>query len=200
VAGTGDATADYGTLLGDGVHLVVDSATRIDTADRKVLLESGYTLNYDYLIYAVGSTAAVPAGIPGATEFAYPLAEFEPAQQLRDSLDKIDQDAWVTVVGGGLTGIEVAAELAEQGRKVALVCGGRLAPSFEEPARRWVAKWLATNGVAVLEADVVVEVRPDAVVFADGAVRPSAVTIWAGGSVCPSWRPAVACAPTRSAG
>ena len=181
VAGTGDATADYGTLLGDGVQLVVDSATRIDTADRKVLLESGYTLNYDYLIYAVGSTAAVPAGIPGATEFAYPLAEFEPAQQLRDSLDKIDQDAWVTVVGGGLTGIEVAAELAEQGRKVALVCGGRLAPSFEEPARRWVAKWLATNGVAVLEADVVVEVRPDAVVFADGAVRPSAVTIWAGG-------------------
>ena len=61
VAGTGDATADYGTLLGDGVQLVVDSATRIDTADRKVLLASGYTLNYDYLIYAVGSTAAVPA-------------------------------------------------------------------------------------------------------------------------------------------
>jgi len=33
----------------------------------------------------------------------------------------------------------------------------------------------------VLEADVVVEVRPDAVVFADGAVRPSAVTIWTAG-------------------
>ena len=30
-AGTGDATADYGTLLGDGVHLVVGSATRVDT-------------------------------------------------------------------------------------------------------------------------------------------------------------------------
>ena len=36
-------------------------------------------------------------------------------------------------------------------------------------------------GVAVLEDDVVAEVRPDAVVFADGAVRPSAVTIWTAG-------------------
>ncbi len=33
VAGTGDATADYGTLIGDGVQLVVDSATRIDATD-----------------------------------------------------------------------------------------------------------------------------------------------------------------------
>ncbi|MFI7636151.1 FAD-dependent oxidoreductase [Nonomuraea sp. NPDC049400] len=34
VARTGDATIDYGTLLGEGIQLVVDSATRIDTAAR----------------------------------------------------------------------------------------------------------------------------------------------------------------------
>jgi NADH dehydrogenase len=39
--------------------------------------------------------------------------------------------------------------------------------------------------VTVLEADVVTEVRPDAVVFADGAVRPSAVTIWTAGFSVP---------------
>jgi NADH:ubiquinone reductase (H+-translocating) len=89
--------------------------------------------------------------------------------------------AWITVVGAGLTGIEMAAELAEQGRTVMLVCGGRLAPSFAEPARRSIAKWLDRHGVGVLESDVVAEVRQDAVVFSDGAVRPSAVTIWAGG-------------------
>jgi NADH:ubiquinone reductase (H+-translocating) len=181
VAGTGDATVDYGTLLGDGVRLVVDSATRIDTDARKVVLESGYSLDYDYVIYAAGSTAAAPTGIPGATEFAYPVAEFEPAQRLRAAIDELPPQAWITIIGGGLTGIEVAAELAEQDRPVTLVCGGRLAPSFGEPARRSVAKWLDKHGVAVLESDVVVEVRPDAVVLADGAVHPSAVTIWAGG-------------------
>jgi NADH:quinone reductase (non-electrogenic) len=181
VAGTGDATADYGTVLGDGVQLVVDNATRIDTAARKVNLESGRALDYDYVIYAVGSTAAVPASVPGAAEFAYPLAEFEPAQRLRGAIEAAHPDAQITVVGAGLTGIEVAAELAEQGRRVTLICGGRLAPTFAEPARRSVAKWMARNGVTVLEPHAVVEVRPDAVVLAGGTIRPSAVTVWAAG-------------------
>ena len=47
VAGTRDATVDYGTLLGEGVQLIVDSATHIDTAARKVRLASGGALDYD---------------------------------------------------------------------------------------------------------------------------------------------------------
>jgi NADH dehydrogenase len=181
VAGTGDATADYGTLLGAGIRLVVDTATRIDSSTRTVQLASGSALDYDYVIYAVGSTGALPATVPGAPEFAYSVAEFERALQLRDVLDNLDADSPVTVVGGGLTGIEAATELAEQGRNVTLVCGGLLGPSLSGPGRRSVAKVLAKLRVAVLETDVVTEVRPDAVVFADGAVRPSAVTIWAAG-------------------
>jgi NADH dehydrogenase len=182
VAGNYEATADYGTLLGEGIKLVVDSATRIDTTTRTVEFASGRrALHYDYVIYAVGSTGATPASVPGAAEFAYPIGEFELAQRLRDTLDDLHPDAPVTVVGAGLTGIETASELAEQGRKVTLVCGGQLGPSLSEPGRRSMAKWFARHGVAVLEADVVAEVRPDAVVFADGAVRPSAITIWTAG-------------------
>ena len=153
VAGNYDATVDYGTLLGEGIRLVVDSATRIDTATRTVQLASGRALDYDYVIYAVGSTGAVPASVPGAAEFAYPIAELELAQRLRDAMDELHPDAPVTVVGAGLTGIETASELAEQGRKVTLVCGGQLAPSLSEPGRRSIANWLKRNGVAVLEDD-----------------------------------------------
>jgi NADH:ubiquinone reductase (H+-translocating) len=181
VAGTGDATIDYSTLLGEGVRLVVDSATSIDIAARTVRLASGRGLDYDHVIYAVGSTVAIPSSVPGVAEFAYPIAEFEAAQRLRARLDGVCLDAPVTVVGGGPTGVETAAELAEQGRTVTLVCGGTLAPSLSAPGRRYVAKWLSRHGVTVLEGDVVTEVRPDAVVFADGAVRPSALTIWTTG-------------------
>jgi NADH:quinone reductase (non-electrogenic) len=181
VAGTADATADYGSLLGEGIQLVVDTATRIETVSRKLHLASGRALDYDYLIYAVGSTGAVPASVPGAAEFAYPIAEFEYAQRLHAAIDELHPDAPVTVVGAGLTGIETATELAEQGRKVTLVCGGQLGPSLSAPGRRSVAKAMAKLRIAVLQSDVVTEVRPDAVVFADGAVRPSALTIWTAG-------------------
>jgi NADH:ubiquinone reductase (H+-translocating) len=181
VAGNYDATVDYGTLLGDGIKLVVDSATRIDTAARQIALASGRALDYDYVIYAIGSTGAVPASVPGAAEFAYAIAELELAQRLHEALDVMQPGAPVIVVGAGLTGIETATELAEQGHNVTLVCGGQLGPYLSEPGRRSVAKVLRKLRIDVLEADVVTEVRQGAVVFADGTVRPSAVTIWTAG-------------------
>ncbi|ETK35302.1 NAD(P)/FAD-dependent oxidoreductase [Microbispora sp. ATCC PTA-5024] len=181
VAGTGEATVDYGTLLGGGIRLLVDSATRIDAATRTVRLASGRALDYDYVVYAVGSTGTTPSSVPGAAEFAFHVAELESAQRLRARLEELPPDAPVTVVGAGLTGIETAAELAERGRGVTLVCGGVLAPSVSAPGRRYVARWLSRHGVAVIEANDVTEVRPDAVVLADGALCASALTIWAAG-------------------
>jgi NADH dehydrogenase len=181
VAGTGTATVDYGTLLGEGIRLVVDSAARIDAAGRKVVLASGAALDYDYAVYAVGSTGVTPAAVPGAAQHAHHVTGLEQAQRLRDALEELDPYAPVTVVGGGLTGIETAAELAEQGRRVILVCGGTLAPALSDPARRSIAAWLARNGVDVVETAVVAEVRPDSVVLDDGVVLAGAVTVWTAG-------------------
>ena len=180
VADSGTATIDYGTLLGDGIRLVVDGADRIDTADRRVQLTSGAVLPYDYLIYAVGSTGAMPA-VRGAAEFAYSVADLESAQRLRHALADLPPDAPVAVVGGGLTGIETASELAQKGRPVTLVCGGVLGPSLSTRGRRSVSNQLRGLGVDVLERDTVSEVRWDAVVLSDGAVVPSAATAWTAG-------------------
>jgi NADH dehydrogenase len=180
-ARSGTAAVDYGTLLGEGIRLVVDSAERINSADRQIELASSFVLDYDYLIYAVGSTGAVPPAVPGAVEFAYPIAELEHAERLRGALDELHPGAPVTVVGAGLTGIETASELAGQGRRVSLVCGGVLGPSLSPTGRRSVAKWLRRLGVDVLEMAVVGEVRPEAVVLADGALLSSAVTVWTAG-------------------
>jgi NADH:ubiquinone reductase (H+-translocating) len=180
-AGSGSAAVDYRTLLGEGVRLLVDNAERIDTAAATVELTSGAVLDYDYLIYAVGSTGVVPAAVPGAVEFAYPIAEFEQAERLRGALDELHPAAPITVVGAGLTGIETASELAEQGRTVSLICGGTLGPSLSRPGRRSVAKWLRRLGVDVLETASVDRVHPDGVVLDDGAVLRSAVTVWTAG-------------------
>jgi NADH:ubiquinone reductase (H+-translocating) len=172
-----DAVEDYATILNDTVRLVVDSAERIDVAGRRVDLASGDALTYDYLVYAVGSTGTVPAGVPGAAEFAYPLSELEQAQRLRARLADVPLNAPIVVVGGGLTGIEAAAEFAESGRPVTLV--GTLGPSLSKPGRRSVAKQLRTLGVTVVE-DVVTAVTADAVVVG-GRTLPSVVTVWTAG-------------------
>ncbi|MBF6338642.1 FAD-dependent oxidoreductase [Nocardia abscessus] len=182
VGGTHDAVVDYTEVLAAGVQLVVDSARRIDAAGRSVCLAEGGTIGYDHLIYAVGSGCA-DSQVPGADEFAYPIATLEAAQRLRSALFDTPMSAAVTVVGGGPTGIETAAELAEQGRTVTLVCGGLLGPYLHPKARRTARKYLAELGVSVLEgADTsVTAVRKDAVELRDGRTVPSRVTIWSVG-------------------
>jgi NADH:ubiquinone reductase (H+-translocating) len=185
VADTGAATADYGTLLGDRIRLVVDTVERIDAGARRLALASDNMLDYDYLIYAVGSTGAMPLTVPGAAEFAYSIADLESAQRLRYALADLPLNASVTVVGAGLTGIETASELAEGGRPVTLVCGGILGPSLSNRGRRSVAKRLRKLGVRVLEPVAASQVRRDAVVLTDGAVLPSAATVWTAGFAVP---------------
>lgn len=185
VADTGTATADYATLLGEGIQLVVDAVDRIDATARRLVLTSGAELDYDYLIYAVGSTGAMPHSVPGATEFAYGICDLESAQRLHYALTDLPLGAPVTVVGGGLTGIETASELAERGRPVTLVCGGPLGASLSKRGRRSVRKQLRARGVVVAEFVTATEVRWDSVVLSDGAVLPSMATVWTAGFAVP---------------
>ncbi|TMR41108.1 NAD(P)/FAD-dependent oxidoreductase [Actinomadura geliboluensis] len=182
VGGTGSAVVDYREVLAEGVRLVVDSVTRIDAAGRGVELASGGAVGYDYLVYAAGS-GSTDSQVPGAAEFAYPIAGLEEAQRLLPVLDAAPASAAVTVVGAGPAGIETAAELAEQGRDVTLVCGGVLGPYLHPRGRRSVAGRLAELGVTVVEGPgtTVTAVTSDAVRLADGRELPSTVTIWAAG-------------------
>ncbi|MEU3459195.1 FAD-dependent oxidoreductase [Streptomyces sp. NPDC006733] len=182
VGGSNDAVIAYTDVLREGTGLVVDSATRIDAPARSVALASGGTVGYDYLVYAVGSGSADPRVI-GAPEFAYPIASLEEAQRLRPVLDAAPAAAAVTVVGAGPTGIETAAELAEAGRAVTLVCGGVLGPYLHRRGRRAVAKRLAHLGVTVVDGPgtKVTAVARASVRLGDGRELPSAVTIWTAG-------------------
>ena len=186
IAGSDDAVVDYGELLADGVRLEVATVERIDAAGRRLLLAGGGTLAYDYLVYAVGSTSAAPQ-VPGATEHAYPLASLEEADRLAPALAAAGAGARVTVVGAGPSGIEVASELAEQGRAVTLVCGDLLGPYLHPNGRRAVAAALARLGVEVVAGPgaTVTAVTADAVQLADGRDLPSDVTIWTVGFAVP---------------
>ncbi len=181
-AGSGDAVVEYRGILGPGVTLVTDLATRIDTGARQVHIRDGAPLPYDYLIYAVGSDSGSPT-VTGAVEFAYPVTTLEEAARLRVALTAVPADSPVCVVGAGPTGIETAAELAEQRRAVTLVCGRVLGPYLSGSGRRAAARRLRRLGVRIVEGPgaTVVAVTSDAVDLADHTRLRSAVTIWTAG-------------------
>ncbi|MGH3659591.1 MAG: FAD-dependent oxidoreductase, partial [Micromonosporaceae bacterium] len=100
-------------LAGTGIELVVARVGAIDTGARNVRLDAApHTIAFDTLVYALGSDADVDS-VPGVRAHAYTLASAGQARRLHTHLTGIARGQTVAVVGGGLTGMEAATELAE---------------------------------------------------------------------------------------
>ncbi|WP_433264142.1 NAD(P)/FAD-dependent oxidoreductase [Actinosynnema sp. CS-041913] len=165
-------------LRGTGVELVVDRVTAIDPETRKIELTAG-ALAYDRLIYALGSHADLDS-TPGVRDHAHSVATREDAERLRDALAHART---VAVVGGGLTGIEAAAELAESHPRltVVLVTGGVLGAALSAKARRYLRTTFARLGVAIREDAHVTSVDATGVRLADGSRVDADTVVWTAG-------------------
>jgi NADH dehydrogenase len=161
------------------VRFVTGRAVAIDAGGRKVELADGTHLPYDTLVYALGSRSDV-GSVPGAEAHAYPLAEADDAFRLRDRLAVA---ATVAVVGGGLTGLETAAELAETrpGLTVRLLTREALGAALSERGRRHLRRVFTRLGVEVRDEAEVTEVRDDGVLLADGGRVAADTVIWTTG-------------------
>ncbi|GAA3488282.1 NAD(P)/FAD-dependent oxidoreductase [Streptomyces cremeus] len=153
-------------------------ATDLDPAARTVTLDTGLVLPYDRLVYALGSTTRLPAA---HTERLF-TAESAPALHKR----LLDGPGRLAVVGGGLTGIETAAEIAERcGRdwQVRLLTSGGLAPGVSAKGRAHLHATLAALGVRVTEGARVDDpdaVDADVVVWSASMVPGTALAARAG--------------------
>jgi NADH:ubiquinone reductase (H+-translocating) len=188
-----------------GVRFRRGQLTAIDTTTRTITLADGGRLGYDYLIIGTGVSAAY-FGIEGADKYTRALYTRRDAITLRDhlmeGLERLSiadqaQDAYLTVVGGGATGVEIAGTLAEL-RNIALAAafpeidsarvhirlvelGDHLLEPFSPRLRDYAYQQLKDRGIDVHLNTGIREVTADSVIINDGQVLHSDLTIWAAG-------------------
>ena len=97
-----------------GVRRLEGTVTGIDVANRLVTYEMAgarQQIGYDRLVFALGSRLARPP-IPGLAEHGFDVDTYGAAMRLNEHIAGLGSGASnVLVVGGGLTGIEAAAEM-----------------------------------------------------------------------------------------
>ncbi|MFF2537772.1 NAD(P)/FAD-dependent oxidoreductase [Streptomyces cyaneofuscatus] len=173
-------------FAGTGVRLRLARVTAVD-ADRKSVTitatdaTAGEELTYDTLVYALGS-AWNTHDVPGTTEHAHDIAGRPGALRLRERLAALGAGQPVVVVGGGLTGLEAATEIAEArpDLNVALAARAALGDWLSPRGRRHLRKVCDRLGITVHEHTTVSAVAADHVTTAAGDI-PSSVTVWTTG-------------------
>lgn len=166
---------------GAGVDFVRGWVTAIDANVRTVRLDDERTLRYDKLVYALGSRADT-AAVPGAEEHGYTLDNRQDAQSLAERLRALDGGT-VVVGGGGLTGVESAAEIAEQHPRLQVVLLSREEPAamMGPKARAYLLAALDRLGVQVRSGAEIAKVLPGGVELVGGEHVPAEAVLWTSG-------------------
>ena len=199
----------------------------LDRARRVVMLEPTYDeteheeliprreIPYDTLVIAVGSRTN-DFGTPGARENAISLDTPEDAEHfhrrlvnacIRANAQKTPlapEQLHVAIVGGGATGVELAAELHKTTRELVaygfehidperdvrmtiVEAGPRILPVLPDRVALAAQGLLVGLKVDVLTGEKVTEIRPGGVVTASGRVVPAELTVWAAGIKAPDF-------------
>jgi len=193
-----------GALRKTSVKFRMASPIGIDHQTKEVKLDSSENLKFDHLIVALGSVTA-DLGIAGVKEFSLGMKSVSEALTIRAEIMRRFEDLcrledgskfFVTVIGGGPTGVEMAGAISELIRgplkldqetvakniQVTLVeAGPRLLPPFAPSLSARTKKDLEKLDVQVLLNSAVKELLDGKVILKDGTELPSQITIWAAG-------------------
>ncbi|WP_332855712.1 NAD(P)/FAD-dependent oxidoreductase [Duganella sp. S19_KUP01_CR8] len=169
-------------------------------------------IGYDSLVLAIGSTSNY-FGVPGAAEHTISLNATEDAERFRLTLLKLLTQAElqkstrpeagvdIVIIGGGATGVELAAELreasgvyaaygfrqlrAERDVRITLLEGApRILAPLPEKVSAAALELLHQRAIQVVTATRVTAIAADAVTAGD-VVYPAQLVVWAAGIKAP---------------
>ena len=176
--------------------------TDVDREARTVSLADGDDLDYDYCVVALGAETAF-YDIPGVEDHATPLKRLEHAAEIRREFEAVidqlghddpvadeERSGTVVVGGAGLSGVQVAGELAAMARErevagsvevVLLEQLDSVAPSFPKNFRRTARELLDEQGIDVRTGTTVTAADDTTISIEDDADIDYDQFVWTGG-------------------
>jgi NADH dehydrogenase len=184
-------------------HFKRGTVSSIDTNSQEVHLEGGDTVEYDYLLVALGFEVET-FGVPGVKENAFAIRSFRSTKAIYHqilkqlTLYKEDQDPSrlnFVVAGGGFTGIEVLGELAEGLPKIckeynvpfekvkifAVEAAPSIIPFFPKESIQYTMEVLEKHHIIVMTGKKILECTPEKIVLENNVEIPTRTLIWSCG-------------------
>ena len=146
--------------------IIVGSVERI--SDKKVFLSDGKKRDYDYLIIASGSSYAFPI----KEENVFFAKRFK---HLLEAYEKIKKSQKIAIVGGGIVGVELAAELATyyKNKEIFLVHShSRLMERNNPKTGDYARNFLEKRGVKIIFNEKIIKTNQKRLIGKSGKTYP----------------------------
>lgn len=193
-------------LYGTAIKLCQDKATAIDLYNRQVKLANHPTLNYDYLVLAVGTENRF-AEIKGLQEYALTFRSVEDYELLNQKLHLLEtsgrQKIRVTVIGGGANGVELACKLGDRlenkGQIYLIQRSGEILKGFPSGLVKSAQKSLGDRAVQIYYDTEVEEILATEIKLSkneQSITLPTDIVIWATGNQCLNFLQKLPCEKT----
>jgi len=186
-------------LVASPGRFIQDYVTAIHPADQQVELKVHGRLGYDLLVFALGSEPEY-FGIPGVGEHALTVGTPQAAREVRERVADLAargdrtasaippggvHPAHVMVVGGGLTGVELVAELADEYpgrlRLTLLEAMPEIMAGFPDELVGLSRQVLEQKGIRIITGNPIIAVDEATVHLEKGDQIAYDLLIWAGG-------------------
>lgn len=154
----------------------------IDLESRIITMEPDETVSYDILAIALGCTDNYH-NIPGADQYTCSIQTFAGTRETYQRLNDVKPYGTINIVGGGLSGVELAAELRESRPDLNIAIldrGERVLSAFPAKLSQYVEEWFHHHQVQTLGRVSVSHVEKDALFNGTEEIL-SDVTVWTAG-------------------
>ncbi|MFB6074626.1 MAG: NAD(P)/FAD-dependent oxidoreductase [Haloarculaceae archaeon] len=162
--------------------------TDVDAAAGEAALDGERTLEWDAGAVALGATTDFH-DLPGVEANATPLKRLEHASRIREGYERVlERDGRVVVGGAGLSGVQVAGELAAMAEEadadpeiLLLERLDAVTPTFPRPFQAAVREALEGRGVTVRTGVPITGADGDEITVENGAPVAYDQFVWTGG-------------------
>jgi NADH:ubiquinone reductase (H+-translocating) len=154
----------------------------LDLHSRMVRMTGDEPILYDSLVIALGCTDKYH-GIPGAAEHSNSLQSFSSSRITYQQVNDVKPYGQITIVGGGLSGVEIAAELRESRPDLnirILDRGPSILSQFPGKAQEYVRSWFHEHNVE-MRGNVHIERLERGVLYNQHEAILTDATIWTAG-------------------
>ena len=156
--------------------------TSIRLNEKRVMIADQDPLEYDILIIGLGCSDKYH-NVPGAAQHTLGIQSLPAARQTYTALNNIAPYGQVSIVGGGLSGVELAAELREArpDLNIRIIDRGASVLSYT-PARlqKFVRDWFERHDVAIVSNSSVTKIEPG-IIYTENDEFVSDEIVWTAG-------------------